>query len=400
MNVATAPLNTILLGRWGVKWYAAQVRTVNTVRTWYRWTSGTTVAVQPAPVDYQLLPADYVAPPVTDPVTKLLGPSLPAATVRAMGPIYAQYEDQFAAQLAAHAAEEKLDPGSELDQVTWYYYDRALVLYREAKRTGSTAIMTRAHAAAVMYRNALPNMDPPMYWQFVQGIGLHYLITNDQASKLAIQRLVKNCYDPYYLLAINGVPPPGADATDTRSAARVLEGHVVAHHTGVPLYPNPWEDTRTYAVMAKWTLDEILKSQNAAGDFVHLFWQKSPFMVGLLHEAMILYHRLVDADVRILPAIQKSAEFLWANHWRAAGQGFIYDPGQADPGEPNLVAAPDLNMLIAPSFGWLFKQTGVTTWRDRGDLIMKGGVELAWLDGAKQFNQQYCFGPQYPAQRV
>lgn len=399
MNVQTAPLDIRVLGRWGVKWYPALVKTVNGVRTWYRWSSGTTVVTFPtAPVDYQLLPADYVAPPNFG-FAQLLGPSLPAATVRAMGPTFAQYEDQFAAGLIARAAEEKLASGSGLDRVVWYYYDRALVLYREALRTGNTTVMARAHKVAILYRDAVPAFDQPMYWSFVQGVALHYLITQDPKSLLAVQKLTLDCYNPYYLDAMDGVPD-GDDNSDGRTQARVLEHFVVAHHIGAPAYPNPWGDVRTYATMAKVVLDDILLSQNAAGDFAHRFGQKSPFMTGLVHEALILYHRLIAPDARILPAVQKSADFLWANHWRQAGQGFIYDPGQFDSTPEDLQPAPDLNMLIAPSFGWLFKQTGSTIWRDRGDLIFKGGVDLAWLGAAKQFNQQYAFGPQYPALRV
>ena len=34
-------------------------------------------------------------------------------------------------------------------------------------------------------------------------------------------------------------------------------------------------------------------------------------------------------------------------------------------------------------------------YRERGDAIFAGGVQRAWLDGAKQFNQNYMWSPDY-----
>ena len=64
------------------------------------------------------------------------------------------------------------------------------------------------------------------------------------------------------------------------------------------------------------------------------------------------------------------------------------DPSRPFPTKPG---APDLNLLIAPAFAWLYQRTGDTTYRDRGDQIFAGGVKGAYLDGAKQFNQSYMW---------
>ena len=40
-------------------------------------------------------------------------------------------------------------------------------------------------------------------------------------------------------------------------------------------------------------------------------------------------------------------------------------------------------------YAFLYAQTGETKYRDQGDALFAGGVDLAWLAGAKQFNQNY-----------
>jgi hypothetical protein len=59
-----------------------------------------------------------------------------------------------------------------------------------------------------------------------------------------------------------------------------------------------------------------------------------------------------------------------------------YNTGGTEP-------APDLNLLIAPVFGWLYHQTGETKYLTRGDEIFAGGVAQAYLSNGKQFNQNY-----------
>jgi hypothetical protein len=43
----------------------------------------------------------------------------------------------------------------------------------------------------------------------------------------------------------------------------------------------------------------------------------------------------------------------------------------------------------------MYQQTGDDTYRDRGDQVFAGGVRGAWLDGPKQFNQNYMWSFDY-----
>ena len=54
-------------------------------------------------------------------------------------------------------------------------------------------------------------------------------------------------------------------------------------------------------------------------------------------------------------------------------------------------------MLIVNGFGFVYKHTGDATYLYRGDLVFAGGVEGNWLEGSKQFNQQYASSYNYIA---
>ncbi len=58
--------------------------------------------------------------------------------------------------------------------------------------------------------------------------------------------------------------------------------------------------------------------------------------------------------------------------------------------------SPDLNLLIVPLFGWVYRYTGDPIYRTRGDLIFNTGVTdgCAGCDG-KHFSQAYRWAARY-----
>src|SRR3989441_1203069 len=119
-------------------------------------------------------------------------------------------------------------------------------------------------------------------------------------------------------------------------------------------------------------------------------------MVGLTAEALIMEYEKTG-DSRILPALKTALDWLWANAWVTGDQAFWYDNAVANPTVPwpSRPGAPDLNLLIAPAYAWLYRQTGDTKYRDRGDQIFAGGVQFAFLGGGKQFDQNYKWSFDY-----
>ncbi|MDP6617352.1 MAG: hypothetical protein QF790_09335 [Gammaproteobacteria bacterium] len=104
-----------------------------------------------------------------------------------------------------------------------------------------------------------------------------------------------------------------------------------------------------------------------------------------------------DATVRAGGGTPKM--YVGERMWDEAFAGFRYaDRYTPHEGETSDVveAAPDLNLLIAPAYAWVWRQTGNARFRTQGDAIFAAGVRNGSPDrGGKQFNQQYFYGFDY-----
>lgn len=111
-----------------------------------------------------------------------------------------------------------------------------------------------------------------------------------------------------------------------------------------------------------------------------------PFMQSLTAKGVIRNNE-THPDSRILPAIKAAFDKTWNEMWVPASWAFRYTDRDVPSGgtEPS----PDLNLLIAPVYAWLYAQTGEVGYRDKFDAIFFGGVNYAFLGNAKQFNQNY-----------
>ena len=115
----------------------------------------------------------------------------------------------------------------------------------------------------------------------------------------------------------------------------------------------------------------------------------SPSWLALAAEALIQYWD-VSHDPRIPPMLQMAADQLWAQSWNTSCNCFLYWNSATSTGP-----TADLNLLIAPLYGWVYQQTGAQIYRDEGDKIFNSGVAGAWLDGGKQFSQNYRWSQKY-----
>jgi hypothetical protein len=77
----------------------------------------------------------------------------------------------------------------------------------------------------------------------------------------------------------------------------------------------------------------------------------------------------------------------------------MYTDRVAPDGSGGTEAAPDLNLLLAPAYAWMYRQTGDITYRQQGDQIFAGGVRNAMLAEVKQFSQNYAYSFDYLAWR-
>ena len=121
-----------------------------------------------------------------------------------------------------------------------------------------------------------------------------------------------------------------------------------------------------------------------------------PFMVGLTAHALIEYVAEFPLHkARIVDILTRAADWLWEYAWVDDDQSFYYKRYDPYEGDTVLPGAPDLNLLIAPMYAWLWKQKGEVRFLERGDAIFAGGVKNAWLAGGKQFSQSYRWSFKY-----
>ncbi len=259
------------------------------------------------------------------------------------------------------------------------YYDAQWVFYQIADYTRDSSWNTCAARAEAVYRDqyVLPNNGSvPGYWNFTHGLMQDYLRTGDTASKNAAILLSRNAaYSP------DTTPLEWTVSADySREVAYAIMGYLNAE---------------TLGEAHRMRLDSFVNQ--AFGHLDQWFGSKTapyvrPFMVGLTAHALIS-HAEQRGDSRVLPAMIQAMDWLWANTWLPGSQAFMYTDRTVDSG--GMEPAPDLNLLIAPAFAWLYHQTGEVRFRDRGDQIFAGGVANAFLGNGKQFDQNYRWSFDY-----
>lgn len=301
------------------------------------------------------------------------------ASYAAAQPGLTQWKDQMTIFGKKHCDLLK-DESKPLDpRLNATYYDGQRVYRQIAAYTKDSKWLECADAAERVYRDLYlkpAQYAVPGYWNFSKGLALDYVSTKDVESKSAVIGLAtKGAFAAK--TDYNDAELPKAE--NSREAAYILEAYLNAASVGEPLTPR----AKTMAGYALGHIEQWFEKKTAA--YVR------PFMVGLTAEALIEYHERT-ADDRVQPALELAAEELW-KLWLPAAGAFKYtdrvtESGGTDP-------SPDLNMLIAPLYGWLYKQTGEEKWRKRGDEIFSGGVRGSYLENPKQFNQSYRWSFDY-----
>jgi hypothetical protein len=321
--------------------------------------------------------------------TQIVGPTLTAASASQVAPTVQRYETDF----ETYADKHWHSGGAAWEE---NYYDRALIYYAWWVRTGNAEYWKRATALAVNYRKdylEAHDYQTSAHWSQIEGLELHYLLTGDELSRIAVGRVGDVFNVEFYMDNLGDL---GA-VMDNRIQARTLMALLTSWRINAPS-----QTGSQWATLLPQALTKILATQDAGGAYRftrtdNQCGHNKPWMVGLLNDALIKYHSYFNADPRIPTAIQKSDDYMWLNDWDNGAKAFVYldGPCPADEGGP----APDLNNLTVNGFAWIYRQTGNAVYRDRADQIFAGGVANAWLDGSKQFNQQYTSSYRYLAYR-
>lgn len=273
------------------------------------------------------------------------------------------------------------------------YYDGARVFRQIAEYTGETQPwLEYADAASAVYRRYLVNNDYGAggWMRFPHGLYIEWDSGDRPASRDDLLQLRDRAAfsDP----GTNPWADQWHEQRFSREVAYAIENQVLAERAGGP--PQP-ERLSLYVDMALSHVRAWTRGEHGGAAAEWRFCQ--PFMAGLTATALIAWyeHSVATgrADDRIPPALTELADWLWDNAWvsRAedTGYGAFRYVTPAVSGVGDETPAPDLNLLIAPMYGWLYRHTGRALYRERGDAIFAGGVALANLSDGKRFNQNY-----------
>jgi hypothetical protein len=123
-------------------------------------------------------------------------------------------------------------------------------------------------------------------------------------------------------------------------------------------------------------------------------WGSSPWMSGLLLEAIIEYHKLTDSQIAresiIMAVDDLRARYLATGDY--ANESFVYLGCSA-----YTDGTPDLDNLIAHAFGYAYRLTGSTSYRTLGTALFNTAVRSGTTYSHKHFNQQFRSSGHFPA---
>lgn len=305
-------------------------------------------------------------------------------------------------------------PGSSSCVRDDHYYDAITTTFQLYARTGNPTYLINGRRWALHHRrdqiyltgsdaghprcsgNYLNNTR----YTFPQGLVQDYFMFGDEQD-VAVSRLVveKFYMSPSYSWWFHKAPGTRGFWTE-REPAFALIGILA-------LYEATLEDK--YLDFATNAIGQLHAMQVANGNraWVHNLydhdpdegcsqndWGSSPWMSGLLLEAIVKYHKLTGSNVAkesILMAVDDLRQRYLATR-EYAGRSFVYLGCSAYKD-----GTPDLDGLIAHAFGYAYRITGDPSYRDLGIAIFRTSIEAGTVSSHKHFNQQFRSSGHFPA---
>ena len=307
--------------------------------------------------------------------TGIVGRTLTAAQTTALGGGFATWESNFAPAADRHWSLE----GSRWEG---NYYDRAHMYFAAWARTGNPEYFRRGAAIAVNYRRGYLEANgygSSPHWAQLDGLADHYLLTGDEASRVAVGRTAEGLVNGYHrslgdLANIEG-----------RIQARLLTAMLLAKQLNAG-----GRSAAEWGTLLDSGVEKVLGTQRADGSFrfAWICYESLNYMSGMLNDALARVHDGHRTDSRIVSSVRRSLDFLWSTQLLTSPTyTFKYVSAACDGvGVPE--ASPDLNGLMVTAYGWMYRQSGDATYRTRGDQVF-AGINAAWIAGSKQFNQSY-----------
>jgi hypothetical protein len=284
----------------------------------------------------------------------------------------ALWKSNMAKYGTAHCSPVETEIGNE--GYAWYY-DGSRVYEQIATLLGDDSYVSCAQMFNDAYRKHIEKAKGWIAgWRyFPHGLFMNYTRTRDELSRAAIMTMADG--SPW--TQDTSVGASLVDPISTRDVAYATSTLVLAERLGRP---------------RSWKLSFLVDSLLAHFErwYVQRNAEPQPFMVALAAEALIDYYELTK-DPRVPGVLKIAADGLWTGSWDKVSKSFFYVNFDTKKRAPSN----DTNLLIVPLYGWVFQQTGESIYRERGDEIFASGVKTAWLEGGKQFSQNYRWSPKY-----
>jgi hypothetical protein len=287
-----------------------------------------------------------------------------------------------ASQAAYLAANKNTDLGTMLTAV---YYDGTQVFSQIRAYTGDSTWDQAIQDAAFIYRDryALAQATPGNvagYENFTTGLRME----GSDTSKNAVILISQNAAFCPDTTPVSWTDP----VAYSRECAYCIRAYIEAEACGAARRARRAAMvTQAYGHVAQFQDQSIWGTQQIA-----------PFMMALTSYALIRDWQQTH-DTRCIPALEALWDFTWPLAWVDTAQAMQYS---INPGDTRIQAhdpAPDLNNLICYPFGFLWQQTGLTRFRDRGDLLFAGAALYGYWTGHKQFDQLLQFSFDYVTMR-
>jgi hypothetical protein len=283
------------------------------------------------------------------------------------------------------------------------FYDSITSTYQLYARTGDVKYLVNGRRWALHHRRdqvylsgsltgrgQCADNDKTRY-VFPQGLVQDYFMFGDEEAKRVSGLIADNFLMPH--AAGNYYIAPNTRGWWTeREAAFALIG-LLAH------YEATGNETYLDRVRERITSLHRMQVENGRKAWVHNLydhdpsegcsttdWGSSPWMSGLLLEAVVKYHKLTGDPIAresVLMAVDDlRARYVATGDY--ANRSFVYLGCSAYQD-----GTPDLDNLISHAFGYAYRLTGNTAYRDFGTAVFNTSVEEGYTGLAKQYNQQF-----------
>lgn len=291
------------------------------------------------------------------------------------------------------------------------YYDSITTSYQIYARTGDVKYMVNGRRWALHHRRDQINLSGPNVgkskcadisktrYTFPQGLVQDFFMFGDEEARNVSALIVDNFYMPHpsgnYYQA-----PGGRGFWTEREPAFALIG-ILAHYeaTGNATYLN--------RVRERITSLHRMQVENGRRAWVHNLYDhdpeegcaqsdygSSPWMSGLLLEAVIKFHKLTNEAIAresVLMAVDDlRARYVATGDY--AGESFVY-LGCSAYSDGN----PDLDNLISHAYGYAYKLTGTEAYRTLGTAIFNTATSDGVTSTHKHFDQQFRSSGHFPA---